>query len=112
MTEETEGTVPPSRPNNVISLVHRRSAEADADAEAILNDPLLNSLDLLNDFLDEVIDSMVQDTVSPITGVCIVMTHSDGGVSHAHTSEVNSLAALIGGLEMKKVRMVLSTDSQ
>lgn len=110
MTDDPEDTVPPSRPNNVVSLVSRRNSEA--EAKIITEDPLLNSLDLLNDFLDEVIDSMVQDSVSPITGVCIVMTHSDGGVSHAHKSEVEALSALIGGLEMKKVRMVLSIDSQ
>ena len=90
--------------NNVISLVHTKKDEV------VEEDEVQESLDWVNDFIGDVMEKIITESVSPITGITIVVTHRDGGVSHAHKCEKEGLSALLGALEMKKLRIATAFD--
>lgn len=101
MSEDT----PKDVKNNVISLVHTKE---DLSKDKV--EPIDSSLEWVYEFIDEFIEVIARDSVSPITGVAIVVTHEDNGVSHAHKCERDVMTQLIGAMELKKLRLAMSFE--
>ena len=98
------------KPTNVISLVSVRPPPQGATPEEESEDPVRESMEWAKDMTDHVLSAISAEASSPINGLCLIFTHEDGGVSHAHKCIKEDLPQLIGALEMKKFRMITNYD--
>lgn len=109
----SDDTQDPKPKNNVLSLVSstKKVEVSQTDAEALSEKELLEESKVwAKEFMDGLIDRITTDADAPLSGVCVIITHEGGGVSHAHKCTREALTAMIGSLQVKATRLSQAYD--
>lgn len=104
MSEDTPQGDSQEIKNNVLTLIPGKRDNKGTETE------VNEDLEWVYTFIEDVMERIITESVSEITGISIVVTHRDGGVSHAHKCEREGIISMIGAMEMKKLRIASTLD--